>query len=62
MVQEPFLISRYLHTPLLEHQMQYRAPSQTVTFSEVVLKKPEGLVSSEIKCERDGLTMFSMES
>ena len=50
---------RDLHAPLLEPQVQYRAPSQTVTFSEVVLKKPEGLVSSEMWCERDGLTMLS---
>ena len=40
--------SRDLHAPLLELQVQYRAPSQTVTFSEVALKKPEGLVSSEM--------------
>ena len=54
--------SRDLHAPLLEPQVQYRAPSQTVTFSEVVLKKPEGLVNSEIESESDRLIMFSMES
>ena len=32
---------RDLHTPLLDDQVQYTAPCQTVTFSEVVIKKLE---------------------
>jgi hypothetical protein len=43
--------SRDLCTPLLEPQVQYRAPKQTVTFSEVVLKKPEELNSSGTEYE-----------
>ena len=45
-------------------QVQYRAPCQTVMFSEVVLKKPEleALKSSGTECEREGFSMFSMES
>ena len=54
--------SRDLCAPLLEPQVQYRAPCQTVTFSEVVLKKPEALKSSGTECEREGFSLFSMES
>ena len=39
--------NRNLSTPLLIPQMQYKAPSQTVTFSEVVMRKSEVLMNSE---------------
>ena len=54
--------NRNLCAPLLVPQVQYKPPSQAVTFSEVVMKKPDILMNSEIEPERDGLTMFSVES
>ena len=47
-----------LSVPLLDNQVQYTAPGQKVTFSEVTIKKPEIELISEVGSEREGITLL----
>ena len=47
---------RNLTTPFLDNEVQYTAPSQEVTYSEVTIMNPE--FSSEVDSEREGLSLL----
>ena len=57
-----FMISGNLNTPLLDNQVQHTAPNQTVTFSEVTIKKPEIQLTSEVDSERGVSFLYSTDN
>ena len=51
--------SRNLTTPLIhDKEVQYTAPSQKVTYSEVTIMKPEIQSTSAVDAEREGLSLL----
>ena len=47
-----------LSTPLLNNDVQYAPPNQTVTYSEVMIKKPEIQLTSGVDSEGEGFSLL----